>query len=108
MPNSITVITYASPTSYVTSTSRYINSVPIYYGSENLVTFETYKRVTTPASTTDKYTVIPPGWEYRPDLVSIQAYGVPDFWYKIMEANGIYDIIDFKAGVNIRLPDSVM
>ena len=50
--------------------------------------------------------VISPGYEYRPDLISQMVYGSPDFWWKIMEVNSIKDIFDFKAGVNLRIPDS--
>ena len=85
--------------------SRYINSSVIYYGVNNLLTFTTYKREeirTSPLQ--DRFAVISSGTEYRPDKVSSIAYGVPDLWWKIMEANGIYDIWDFKAGLNIRLP----
>jgi len=39
----------------------------------------------------DKYFVVTPGTEYRPDLVSKEAYGAVDFWWKIMEANNIKD-----------------
>jgi hypothetical protein len=45
--------------------------------------------------------------EYRPDLVSQDKYGLPDFWWKIMEVNGMKDIMDFKAGKTIVLPENV-
>jgi len=45
--------------------------------------------------------------EYRPDLVSRDKYGIPDFWWKIMEVNNIKDIIDFKAGRTIVLPENI-
>ena len=41
---------------------------------------------------------------YRPDKVSLMKYGFVDYWYKIMELNKIYDIMDFKAGRTIYLP----
>ena len=52
--------------------------------------------------------VITKGSEYRPDLVSFDEYGTIDFWWKIMEVNGIKDILDFAAGRNIRLPNNVL
>ena len=71
--------------------------------------FRSYKKNNSYSpSTNDKYTVITKGYEYRPDLVSYQAYGTPDFWWKIMEVNGIKDIFDFKSGLNIVIPDNVL
>ena len=49
--------------------------------------------------------VISKNYEFRPDLVSYEAYGVVDFWWKIMEFNNIKDIFDFKAGINLTIPD---
>jgi len=92
-------------TDMVDPLSRYVNSEVIYYGKNNLLTFTTYKRQEVAADQSeDKFTVITSGNEYRPDKLSTQAYGAPDLWWKIMEANGIFDIWDFKAGINIRLP----
>ena len=70
------------------------------------MTFTTYNRKQYTPSAQDKYAVIPPGMEYRPDKVSQQSYGVPDFWYRIMEANNMSDIMEFKAGTNILIPGS--
>ena len=96
-----------NPKRFVPVSSRYAES-PVYYYTENkLLTFPTYKKTTIPKTSRDKYYVIPPGREYRPDLVALAAYGSVDFWWKIMEANNIKDIYDFKAGLNIRLPDSI-
>jgi hypothetical protein len=89
------------------SSSRYKNSDVVYYGDNKLLTINIYKRKSTPLSKNDKFTVITPGTEYRPDLLSYKAYGTPDFWWKIMEFNGIKDIYDFKSGLNIRLPMNV-
>jgi hypothetical protein len=94
-------------TDFVTRVSRYSESKVIYYSEEKILTFETYKRKKNEQSGSDTVAVIPPGLEYRPDLVSKERYGMPDFWWKIMEANNIKDIIDFKAGRTIVLPESV-
>ena len=51
--------------------------------------------------------VIPSGMEFRPDLVSKEKYGVPDFWWKILEANKMKDIFEFRAGKTIILPENV-
>jgi hypothetical protein len=94
-------------TDFVTSVSRYANSKILYYSDEKIITFETYKKKEFKPSPSDQVAVIPPGMEYRPDLVSKDKYGVPDFWWKIMEVNNIKDIIDFKAGRTIILPEGV-
>jgi hypothetical protein len=92
---------------FVTPTSRYADSTVYYYTENKLITFETYKRNSIPESASDKYTVIKKSMEYRPDLMSKAAYGTVDFWWKILEANGMKDIMEFKTGVNIRLPQNI-
>lgn len=89
---------------FVNSTSRYVKSKVIRYGDNHKLTFKTYKKQEITSNPADKFAVVPPGMEYRPDLVSYKAYGVPDFWWRIMEANNIKDILDFKAGMTIRIP----
>ncbi len=69
------------------------------------MTFATYVRTVPVTSANDKFTVISPGYEFRPDLLSNDVYGIPDFWWKILEVNSIKDIFDFKAGITIRVPD---
>lgn len=95
------------PEQFVPQTSRYTDSNVIYYGNRNVLTFTTYVKKDNSENANDRFTVISPGQEYRPDLLSFEAYGTPDFWWRIMEANGIMDIFDFKAGINIRLPGNV-
>lgn len=56
----------------------------------------------------DQFMEITPEIEYRPDLVSADVYGTPDFWCILMEANGMKDIMEFKKGRNIRLPGNVL
>lgn len=91
----------------VSKLSRYKSSEVIYYGDNNYITFKTYKREVIPTSSQDKYTVVSPGMEYRPDLLSQRAYGVPDFWWRILEANNLKDVFEFKSGLNIRIPGNV-
>jgi hypothetical protein len=92
---------------YVDVTSRYRGSKVLYYGENNIVTFETYKRKRAALGKTDKFYLITASTQYRPDLVSNLAYGVTSYWWRIMEANGMKDITDFKAGVTIRIPESL-
>ena len=88
----------------VSISSRYAGNPVVYWGTDRRLTFTTYIKTPYKPSSSDKYAVIPAGMEYRPDLVSQQAYGVPDFWYKIMEANNMIDIMEFKTGTNIVIP----
>jgi hypothetical protein len=92
---------------FVPVTSRYADSTVIYYTENKLLTFPSYKKNKTMFRKEDKYYVVTAGTEYRPDLVSNIAYGTVDFWWKIMEANNIKDVFDFKSGLNIRIPNSV-
>ena len=87
----------------IDSISRYQKSTVIYYGDAPKTTFEIYKRNKSSTSS-DKVTLISAGWEYRPDLVSFDLFGVPDYWWIIMEENGMKDILEFKSGVTIRIP----
>lgn len=107
MPNNIIKTGQRPSDLFVNATSRYADSESVYYGSQKLLAYQTYKRNTVPTTPDDKYTVISAGWEFRPDLVSQNIYGVPDFWYKIMEANNIMDIMDFTSGRTIRIPNQV-
>jgi hypothetical protein len=101
--NPITITTIPA-NRFVSQTSRYIKSKVLYYGPNNILTFATYKRGTYPSNPKDRFMVISKTREYRPDLVSFEQYGTVSFWWKIMEANGMKDILEFSAGTNIRLP----
>lgn len=94
-------------TEFVTRLSRYADSRVVYYSDNRLMTFETYKRKNQSPSAKDQVTVITPGMEYRPDLMSFDKYGVPDFWWKILEANNMKDVVEFKAGRTITLPENI-
>lgn len=100
-------ITAIPASTFVSQTSRYINSTVLYYGDENFITFNTYQKHQSPITSNDKFYIINKGTEYRPDLVSNLAYGIVDLWWRLMEANGIMDVFDFKAGVTIRIPQNI-
>jgi hypothetical protein len=93
---------------YVSSTSRYIGSRVAYYGQQKKITFNIYQREQVPVSDQDKYMIITAGFEYRPDLVSYKTYGTSDYWWLILQANNINDVYQFKTGLNIRLPYTVI
>ncbi len=100
--------TNLSQTSFVTPLSRYVKSPIVRYGDDKALTFKIYKRPKKLLSTNDLFTVIQPQYQYRPDLLANKVYNDPEFWWVIMEANDIFDIFDFKAGVNIRLPATLL
>lgn len=92
------------PQSIMAAGSRYMKQNVIYYGEQKFLTFDTYNRREYVPNGDEKVMIITKGIEYRPDLVSYDVYGFVDNWWKIMEANNIKDIFDFKAGRTIILP----
>ena len=85
--------------------SRYRESKVIYYGEKRFVTFEMYIRKEYLPTGHENIAVISKGIEYRPDLASYEYYGYPDNWWRILEANKMKDVWEFKAGTTIILPD---
>lgn len=92
------------PRKFVSVASRYADSKVIYYSESKKLTFPLYKKKDTVKSKQDKFTIISQSQEYRPDLTAYEFYGDPEFWWKILEANNIKDIYDYKAGKSIRIP----
>lgn len=90
----------------VDSLSRYANSIVYFYGEDGKLTFETYKRQPASGNENESSFLITPGVEYRPDLVSSDIFGTPNLWWKIMERNNMKDILEFKAGKTIKIPDT--
>lgn len=104
------LFTYADsliPTDYVVTTSRYVNSDVGFYGPQNKITFNIYQRREFTVSADDRYILITPGYEYRPDLVSQKAYGLPDYWWILLQANKINDVYQFTTGKTIRIPADI-
>jgi hypothetical protein len=96
-------------TTYVKQSSRYAKSKVKHYTENRLLTFDIYKRTPTPPiSPNDQWLEITPAVEYRPDLVSYEIYGTPDLWWRIMEMNNMKDILEFKAGKNIRISGNIL
>lgn len=110
MANSITYIEDRTTveSGIISPSSRYRDSRLIYYGDANKITLTTYRRASSKQSDQDRYMVVTARTQYRPDLASQEAYGTPDFWWKIMEFNGIKDVMDFTIGINITLPADVL
>lgn len=99
--------TNTSASKHVVPTSRYYDSKVIYYTEQKLITFEIYKKGSYQPSDRDQFYIIEKGYEFRPDLIAFKKYGEPNFWWKIMEVNGMKDIMEFKAGANIILPNNI-
>ena len=91
---------------YAVPSSRYFKSPIIYY--EDKVTYPIYRKSKASFAPTDMHYEITKETEYRPDKVSHRFFGAPDYWWKIMEMNGMKDILDFKAGRNIILPGGTL
>lgn len=56
---------------------------------------------------TDIIKILETKYEFRPDLLSYDLYGTPNFWWVFMEVNpdAIKDpVYDFKAGLTIYVP----
>lgn len=104
MANQIIITTIKPP---VSPMSRYADQTVIYYGPQNKLTYNTYKRKSFPNSSQDRFMVISKTREYRPDMVAYEQYGIVSLWWKLLEANGMKDIWDFKSGTNIRLPGNI-
>lgn len=95
--------------SLIDHTSRYQKSDLIFYSDFQILTFETYDRLYNSSTSTKEidniiYYVITAGTQYRPWLVSNDAYGDPGYWWLIMEFNNLFDIEDFSAGKTIKIP----
>ena len=106
MPNPIYYTNYGT-NKVVSSTSRYNYRPIIYYGEKSKLAFTIYTKTSFPSSA-DKFYEITKDVEFRPDLVSFYMYGIPDYWWRIMETNGMKDILEFRSGRNIRLPSNIM
>jgi len=103
MANDISYTNYGT-NKLVSSTSRYNYRPVILYGPLKKAAFALYNRKEIPFAADDKFYEITKDIEFRPDLVSYKFYGLPDYWWRIMEMNKMKDVMEFRAGRNIRLP----
>jgi len=96
-------------TSVVTASSRYAHSRIILLGERAVPAFALYRRDRNKMMTRDmQWTEIAPNVEFRPDLVSYELYGTPDFWWRLLEINQMSDIMEFKSGRVIMVPDTMI
>ncbi len=106
MANSIESVAGVVNSNFVGNNSRYNNSEIINYVSNNkkFLTFKTWVRPTRQPSPDDKSYTITAGTEYRPDIVAKNAYNREAWWWILLLANNMSDILEFKAGTTIIIP----
>lgn len=62
-----------------------------------------------PRDGSDRIRILESKYDTRPDLLSYELYGTPNYWwvFMILNPNTIKDpIYDFKAGISIYVPTS--
>lgn len=64
-----------------------------------------WERRKIPTNFDDIFVIVSKGNESRPDLISYQVYGEPDFAWLVMQYNNIVDPVqELLRGTTIRLP----
>jgi hypothetical protein len=107
MANEISYTNYGTK-NLVASTSRYAARTVIHYGIHKKAAFAVHGKKIIGVLPGDKFYEIQKDMEFRPDLVSNHFFGMPDLWWRIMEVNGMKDILEFRSGRNIRIPNSFL
>ena len=62
------------------------------------------KPLNLPETDEDRYMVIDQANQFRPDILSFQMYGSPDFGWAIMEVNEIRSFVELGLGIRLRIP----
>jgi hypothetical protein len=62
------------------------------------------KPLDVPEGDEDKYIVLDQSNQFRPDIISFQVYGTPDFGWAIMEVNNLRSFVELTRGVRLRVP----
>jgi len=94
------------PESIMGSTySRYLSQKVIYWGDNNIITFDTYNRRKYVPTGQEPLMLLNKSLEYRPDLVAFDMYRASELWWYILEANGMKDITEFVSGKTIIIPN---
>ncbi len=89
---------------FMSSGSRYLKQNVIHWGESKRICFDTYIKEPYKKTGSERVMLLDAGNQYRPDLVSFEIYGYVDNWWRILEANNMKDIWEFKAGTTIILP----
>ncbi len=93
--------------------SRYNHSRLLAYSEHQVLTFGTYDRNYNPVNHRDvkrvskdevKYYQVTSGTEFKPWLISTEAYGDPAYWWYIMEYNNIFDVEEITMGKTLKIP----
>lgn len=89
-----------------TEESRYrgatITSVETTEGLENYTILKL--PIVVPETEFDFYISIDSNNEFRPDMLSFQVYGTPDYGWAIMEVNNLRSFKDLTIGNRLRIP----
>lgn len=107
MANELSYTNYGT-NNLVSSLSRYVARNVVLYGNEKKAAFAVNNKKNIGIGPDDRFFEITKETEFRPDLVSGQIYGIPDLWWRIMEINRMKDIMEFRAGRNIRVPNNFL
>jgi hypothetical protein len=89
-----------------TQGSRYRNStITSVTTSEGLQNYTILKLpIQVPETEFDFYVSIDSSNEYRPDMLSYQVYGTPDYGWALMEINTLRSFKDLKLQARLRIP----
>lgn len=61
------------------------------------------KPISVPEGENDIYVTLDEQNQFRPDILSFQVYGDPNFGWAIMEINDIRSFVELKRGVRLRI-----
>ena len=84
--------------------SRYSTTKRIIDDKNNVSYFETINKQQIPESESDTFITVTKETENRLDLISLNSYGNPLFWWIIAIANNIDDPFDIPIGSVLRIP----
>jgi hypothetical protein len=62
------------------------------------------KPLDVPEGDEDKYIVLDQANQFRPDVISFQVYGTPNYGWAIMEVNNLRSFVELSLGVRLRVP----
>jgi hypothetical protein len=62
------------------------------------------KPLNVPLTDEDQFVIIDQGNQYRPDTLSQQVYGTPDYGWAIMDINNLRSFMELQFGIRVRIP----
>ena len=84
--------------------SRYTPYRQIVGYSDNLKYHETFNKTEIIESSSDTYVMVNKRTENRLDMIALEKYGYPTYWWVIAHANNIIDPFDVPYGTILRIP----